>query len=853
MLPLSFSLFSVVRPQFKDFTQSAQSQRYADDPAYTDDVRHLALPMRRNSGPESRRKSCSVLDTHKSLDREADKSAEQRLKKKMSHANYHGELKQSRLRSSERKLAKYFRSEDSTSSDEELSYGRRGQSLDRNLYKQQKKMLCFQREKEHRRMEKAHHRTAFSSKENMALKSPASGGEYIFQEHRLADPKRMSCSTDRYKHSTATLPLGDRKYSSLHRGETQSFEQLDRPKSKENSKFQIGKRFLKGEIGIKSFNYYLLKESLKSSKKSSAKGGAARGISKSEENIYEEVFFTERRTPRKPARGPKQLNYPDCELCIQECKDKNCAICQAEELKRLAAFGKAKTPSDVSRQFVKMNASNSIESITAAVPNVLQFHSYNPNNPGVYKIETTPVAFTSDYNPLEEIYGTQQYVPPHKAVAQKVSSSSSDSIQHQKYLKSKMRSNYYDRSTELIYSSQPMSQLKPQIYKTDSKASILSEMSIKSENSTNRCYRPAEMSDSSMGDSLFSYPSQRRYYGSAESCRFGYECRRCSLDGDKCSYSDNCRYECRHCDCSSSYFSSDFDDGNFSRKSSARISANSQLSCYDVDAKTTRYAEDFIKHMNNVKKSCNYQSAVGNISSAGPQTERSQKATKPTVRDLQYKDAKPQQFYLSNDGGSVPKPAKPQRNPTAAADISAEIGDKPDVDERDQQMKRMSAAKEGGNKVQSHPGTGTVPKLSRNEAATTPDADATANVELGEAEKATANVISASELCIADCECCQRAERRNPAKSQRSEAKSEDEPAKAANEAANEAIHGPHDPNRTENSHVSHLLPPRIFGIQFSRSPSPKIHSFPPVACPIKAHFPLDALLPALDGRPIAP
>lgn len=765
--------------------------------------------MRRNSGPESRRKSCSILDNNKSFDCEFDKSIETRSKKKMSHVNFHSELKQSRLRSSERKLAKYFRSEDSTSSEDDSSFNRRGQSLDRNFYKQQKKMLCFQREKEHRRMEKTHHRNAFNSKENMSLKSPVSGNDYIFQEHRLGDSKRIYHSNDRYKRSTSTLPLSERKYSSLHRGEAQSFEQLDRPKSKENSKFQIGKRFLKGEIGIKSFNYYLLKESLKSSKKSNSKNSSARGISKSEENIYEEVFFTERRTPRKSSRSQKQINYPDCELCIQECKDKNCTICQANEQRRIAPFAnKAKTPSDENRQFVnngKVNASNSIEnitSVTSTIPNVLQYHSYNPNNPGVYKIETTPVAFTSDYNPIEEIYGTQQqYMPIHKTVTQKVSSSSSDSLQHQKYMKSKIRSNYYDHSAEMIYSSQPMNQLKPQIYKTDSKASILSEISIKSENSTNRCYRPAEMSDSSMGDSLFSYPSQRRYYGSAESCRFGYECRRCSLDGDKCSYSDNCRYECRHCDCSSSYFSSDFDDGNFSRKSSARISTNSQLSCYDekmhaIDAKTTRYAEDFIKHMNNVKKSCNYQSTGGNMNSVTPQIERSQKI-KTTMNNLQNKDGKPQQFYLNNDNGLLTKQAKPQRN---------DIIEKTNNDEHDQQMKRMAANKENINKnLAQHPISGTVPKLS-SEIAIQPDSVATVTVESSETEKVAANVISSSEYCIDNCECCQSSEKRNPMKNQIHEAKCDDKvniEIKPSNEGAFDVKNVSMDPSKGENNHVS--------------------------------------------------
>lgn len=718
--------------------------------------------------------------------------------------NYHGTLKQSRMRSSDRKLTKYFRSEDSTSSDDDSSFNRRGQSLDRNLYKQQKKMLCFQREKDssqNRRPTKSYNR----SKENLSLKSPASGGDYTFQEHRLVDPKRQSYSGDRYKHSTSTLPLGDRKYSSLHRGEAQSFEALDRPsKIKEISKFQIGKRFLKGEIGIKSFNYYLLKESLKSTKKSGSKVTPTPGISKSEENIYEEVFFTERRPPRRNIRN--QISYADCELCIQECKNKNCAICQANEQKCLTvttyANPKAKTPSNETRTFIqtrKMNASNSIENITtlnAIAPNVLQYHSYNPNNPGVYKIETTPVAFTSDYNPIEEIYGIQQYAGAHKTITQKVSSSSSDSVQQQKYMKSKLRNNCYDRTNELLHANQSSVQhLKPQIYKTDSKASILSEMSIKSENSTNRYYRPAEMSDSSMGDSLFSYPSQRRYYGSAESCRFSYECRRCSLDGEKCSYSDNCRYECRNCDCSSSYFSSDFDDGNFSRKNSARISTNSRISCYDdvhaIDSKTSRYAEDFMKHMNNVKKTCNYQTMGGNgTNSMTPQTERAQKtksSVNELVKDVVRQQSSAQQQYQMVDENSIAssstttttatmatiKQTKPQRTNDGYNEVNI------DKAIEDQQSKRLTSAKSNNiiqtsaTKSESYGnGKNALTKMSigKNGERELSDANETAEklttATTTSATPAATTLINATEYCIEDCECCQNVAMKKPTKMQ---------------------------------------------------------------------------------------
>lgn len=152
------------------------------------------------------------------------------------------------------------------------------------------------------------------------------------------------------------------------------------------------------------------------------------------------------------------------------------------------------------------------------------------------------------------------------------------------------------------------------------------------------------MSDSSLGDSLFSYQSNRRYFGSTESCRFGFECRRCSLDGDKCSYSDNCRHgdRCRNCDCSSSYFSSDFDDTqNFSRRSSTRYSTKSNTQPHNqqyhdsnkyYEQKTTRYAEDFIKHVNNVKYN-NQMAGDDNLVQQQHQTQRKIQHLYETIGD----------------------------------------------------------------------------------------------------------------------------------------------------------------------------------------------------------------------------
>lgn len=174
--------------------------------------------------------------------------------------------------------------------------------------------------------------------------------------------------------------------------------------SRSSSKMQLGRRFLKGEIGIKSFNYYLLKEGLKSSKKFVEKqrnslignisSSNSKPISRSEENIYEEIFFKDR------VSDPESIPCPDCELCAQQCTNENCEFC----------LQNPQTPQ--TRLTSKMNADfrrNSFQAIESSnsSSNILEFQSYNPNNPGVFKIETTPVAFTSDYNPIQQFQHQQ--------------------------------------------------------------------------------------------------------------------------------------------------------------------------------------------------------------------------------------------------------------------------------------------------------------------------------------------------------------------------------------------------------------------------------------------------------------
>lgn len=508
-------------------------------------------------------------------------------------------------------IEKMFLNMDESSSsehNESKMKNRRGQSLDRsgfildNSGQYYKKPQWFEVPKKER-------------KERSKLRRE-SNSECMEQEVRYSRSRQKNIqrqNTSEFRQSSDSMTPDEQNPYHHHQSEealNTKFHKSNDKQPKEMSKFQIGKRFLKGEIGIKSFNYYLIKEGLKSSKKTVTKQGQELspkilGTSKSEENIYEEIYFTDKPTPEHHKKQfHKNIIYPDCELCVQQCSSDNCDICKYNTIDNSCLDYKSGslkfTKTDENLKLINSRQSDySIVNKLNKQPNVLQFQSYNPNNPGVYKIETTPVAFTSDYNPIQNINQQIQFQPytvnsfnPY-TVNRKKSSSSSDSL-HQKNTR-RVQSEYFVCPTKtVVYPNQPPDYIKPKIYKTDSRASLASEISIKSENSV-KYHKTGEMSDSSIGDSMFSYPTQRRYFGSSESCRFGFECRRCSLETDKCSFSDTCRYECKNCDCSSSYFSSDFDDTNFNRKNNTNHTTR-------LDARTTRYAEDFIKHVNNVKK-----------------------------------------------------------------------------------------------------------------------------------------------------------------------------------------------------------------------------------------------------------
>ncbi|KFB48616.1 AGAP006378-PA-like protein [Anopheles sinensis] len=810
--------------RLKERSSSSVREKFINDPAYTEDVRHLALPMRRNSGPEHdpgrkfymipKKKSNSVGKDYSqgsgslriggsgtggggagtgtsdfyTLDVEAIRRAGlnvPEVKPRRKKYNHH---------SSAELLNRLLNTDESSSSDgvprpkgqNALTLDRsRGRSLDRRSYT----ATAVHKEAEFGRGDAIQRQEHGRSSRNLSRRHPTD------QEEGMP----AGSSGDPFPDS-AGKPLGDRETGSVKGG-----------------RFQIGKRFLKGEIGIKSFNYYLLKEGLKSSKKNLLKQRSAPvavgdtvetpistlpeplppqipmepdspelevkpsgkvGLEHGEENIYEEIYFENH--PKRPTMvaregNDEKIQFIDCELCVQQCGNANCDVCHGhgaehtaqqhehhhhqlqqqrqaeqkqqniyEQLKQHGSGGssggsghsannlpsvKASSKSlDVEDQLYQRKTSQQHQHKQLPQPppagqeragsvgnlvgdegalygagNVLQYQSYNPNNPNVYKLETTPVAFSSDYSPLQQIYYKPQsqqsqqetgvvdpamassrqhiYQRPHhpgtmssgsdyyQELSHKKSSSSSDSLQQQR----RMQANsgiYYQKAPGATVGDEKSSGRSPaggsnvgaNIYKVGSNASILSETSGRSEGSYRQLQhvqthmqqhqqQPAmvssspaialasgqqrelptqahgqqhhqqqqqqqqtkqqpygrtggNMSDSSLGDSLFSYSANRRYFGSSESCRFASEtCRRCSVEVDKCSFSDTCRYsDCRNCDCSSSYFSSDFDDTGHggTRGSKGRVNPHGQEA--PGYYQTPPYAEDFMKHVNAVKR-----------------------------------------------------------------------------------------------------------------------------------------------------------------------------------------------------------------------------------------------------------
>ncbi|XP_068139927.1 platelet binding protein GspB isoform X2 [Drosophila tropicalis] len=841
-----------IKVKSKDRSTISVRERIYDDPAYTEDISHLANPMRRSSISgkstltEQKNKSGSGTGSKHSAHSETGSSSlgkRSQLTKEflLYAANKQNPLKISTGTGGSGSMG--FDVDSSSSENEPLepikgssnSMTRRVRSLERSLAmsineKSDKKALQKRSSKQKRNL----------SLDNNRQQQVTTATTKQSQEYNTCGRKERS----RMALDTKASELDDLDDFSVR----SSAQDSTMTAASDSTKMAIGRRFLRGEIGIKSFNYYLLKEGLKSSKKlvdkqrntaSSSAASENKLHARSEENIYEEIFFKDTigqsqsdavgveaagsekaEHVQQSQQQQREAQSTDCEICMQQCNNESCEYClegahsQHHQQPVQPYISQAKVQS---LQQDKKGLPMTNVNLPAA--HILEFQSYNPNNPGVYKMETTPVAITGDYNPVLQFqqstttatttastsvtttpseqmqqhpdhtygayYSSQNRTPMgstpltnHYAVSgingqlllaagnptrrppqqqqhyivsyqnangltslQRLntkSSSSSDSLPyHNKYnTMTRLEANvlattpiaatgdiYYAiggvgggiGTHSLMYAaSRPMggSQIlvdsssydPPHMYKSDSKASILSEFSLRSSDNSQRYLRyPSHGRHShGHGNLLASYGNagQRRYFGSTESCRFGYDCRRCSLDGvigttgssvimDKCSYSDNCRYGW-NCDCSSSYFSSDFDDmyssiarggsSGIPRKTAAgtlpSTSTTTEVIQTDsvkqkpqqqyADLKQNKYAQDFFKHVNDVKRSI-YQSEMQRNNSMestrhGPKGSTNNPSSSPNQR-LTQELSSPMVTTLPLSRGRIPAPSKPTPAP----------------------------------------------------------------------------------------------------------------------------------------------------------------------------------------------
>lgn len=440
--------------QFKERSSSSVREKYVNDPAYTEDVRHLALPLRRNSGPElnlsgrsfsrsSGKQKQQNMDTIKSNTYDARPSRKSSKAISSSGSNTKDKRSNTTVLDSMSTC-----SSDNNLDEEVIFFTKRGQSLDRRGFSldfiEQKRLSWFQKE---------FLRASGGTGNDISIDF----GQLLYDRHSvdyvegLDDEVREKLrgkkdggsrsKPSQIQRQNATRVNSSTPPEDLYKKNSKNKSDTKQAKQKESSsRFQIGKRFLKGEIGIKSFNYYLIKEGLKSSKKKQ-KGNTTplKAISKSEENIYEEIFFADKSLLEEEIQGTQSLeplqtfvpisiqkdtlsyqqqeqqqqhnensiNFIDCALCVEQCTDKNCEICIKQQ--QLQDYSSGSGYGTITKDYVQTYALLRGTTNTNIDPenpyqtaNVLQFQSYNPNNPNVYKIETTPVAFNSDYNPMSQ-------------------------------------------------------------------------------------------------------------------------------------------------------------------------------------------------------------------------------------------------------------------------------------------------------------------------------------------------------------------------------------------------------------------------------------------------------------------
>lgn len=432
-----------------------------NDPAYTEDVRHLALPLRRNSGPELNLggRSSSVGTREKS---EKQKQNMDTIKSNTYDARPSRKMSSSKAISSSTREKRSNNtildnlstcSSDNNLDEEVIFFTKRGQSLDRRGFSldfiEQKRLSWFQKEflKASGGMESIDVGQLMYDRHSVDY---VEGLEDVREKLRGSKKDETRSKPTQLQRQNATRVNSSTPPEDLYRknskNKSETKGQKEKQKESSSSRFQIGKRFLKGEIGIKSFNYYLIKEGLKSSKKKQ-KGSTTplKAISKSEENIYEEIFFADKslleediqqgtqslepmqtfvpisiqKDPLSSYQQQQQqhnentINFIDCALCVEQCTDKNCEICIKQQQQQMQDYSSVGSGyGTITKDYVQTyallrgNPNNQNLNIDPENPyqtaNVLQFQSYNPNNPNVYKIETTPVAFNSDYNPMSQ-------------------------------------------------------------------------------------------------------------------------------------------------------------------------------------------------------------------------------------------------------------------------------------------------------------------------------------------------------------------------------------------------------------------------------------------------------------------
>lgn len=545
-------------------------EKGSDDPAYTQDVRHLAFPLRRNSGPE--KNNANYFENTGT-----DKN------KRMSKIRKRPETKSN---------LNIVQSSSNENIDNEGSHSGRGRSLDR--FWVQRNIM------NHGLHQSNHEENKSQSKLNMNklldeefLKSPKQNKKSCKQTYSKERAKDFSDSVT--SDDTVEFYRSNPKISNKPANQSITANTL-----------QIGKRFLKGEIGIKSFNYYLLKEGLKSSKKTFSKQ-TSEPISRksnSEENLYEEIHYKEKlNSPVFNQGSPisSNIRYQSqilqssiCNTCNENCSMGTCYHCQSRSVNEMYFNLKNNSKNDLQNSKNSTMPLNYQKSTANQRENVLQFQSYNPNNPGIYKLETTPVTFTSEYNPIQHISNifpkypssdnSKSNIPKSKP---NISSSSNDSI-HLKY-----KSNFKPNSSTQNKQMSNAGLLENRNLSTfNCKAQSINELS------RNRNYY-GEISDSSLGESLNSYPFRGMDVDNSSDYYYDHHYQPNS-ESEPCNLSDNCQYGCTNGEFSSNYFSSECDESYLKRPNDPYY----ELQKYSAALKThpSKYAENFMQRIANIKQ-----------------------------------------------------------------------------------------------------------------------------------------------------------------------------------------------------------------------------------------------------------